>query len=122
MGSRAVLHLIHRTHSPAASDSKSACVTSAGGAEKLHQPTSPATTARVDPFFLFTRSPESGDVLQGQLLAPVSDLPRDDWWSDKHSARDLYNELPLTEVIGSPTLLYTVRGRQAVSIVVKQYE
>lgn len=103
MGSRAVLHLIHRTHLPAASDSKSACVTSAGGAEKLPPPASPATTARDDPYSLFTRSPASGDVLQGQPLALVSDLPRDDWWSDEHSARDLYNELPLTEVRPYPT-------------------
>lgn len=118
MGSGAVLHLIHRTHLPAASDSKSVRVTSASGAGKLHQLASPARTAHIDPFFLFTRSPESGDVLQGQLLALVSDLPRDDWWSDEHSARDLYNELPLTEVTTHTTVLYRVNFRQDVSIVV----
>lgn len=74
--------------------------------EKLHQLASPVRTAQVDPYFLFTRSPESGDVLLGQRLALVSDLPRDDWWSDEHSARDLYNELPLTEVTTHATTLY----------------
>lgn len=118
MGSGAVLHLIHRTHAPAASDSKSACVTSASRAGKLRLLASPARTAPLDPFFLFTRSPESGDVLQGQLLALVSDLPRDDWWSDEHSARDLYNELPLTEVVTLTTSLYRVDFRQDVLIVV----
>lgn len=65
---------------------------------KLRHRASPAKTAHVDPYFLFTRSPESGDALQGQRLALVSDLPRDDWWSDEHSARDLYDKLPPTEV------------------------
>lgn len=96
MGSGAVLHLIHRTHSPAASDSKSVYVTSAGGADMLRRAASPVKRAHVDPCFLFTRSPESGDVPQGQPLALVSDLPRGDWWSDEHSARDLYIELPPT--------------------------
>lgn len=57
---------------------------------------SPVTAAHAGPLFLFPRSPESGDVLLGQLLALVSDLPRGYWWSDEHSARDLYNELPPT--------------------------
>lgn len=41
--------------------------------------------------------PDSGDALQGQRLALLSDLPQGDWWSDKHSARDLFNELPPTD-------------------------
>lgn len=118
MGSGAVLHLTHRTHSPAASDSKSMCVTSASGAENLRRLASPVRTAQVDPFFLFTRSPESGDALRGQLLALVSDLPRDDWWSDEHSARDLYNELPLTEVLVYTTDLYRVHLMHILCIMV----
>lgn len=31
----------------------------------LRQQASPATTAHIDPYFLFTRSPVSGDTLQG---------------------------------------------------------
>lgn len=47
---------------------------------------------------LVSRSPLSDATLLGQLLALVSDLPQGDWWSNKYSARDLYNELPPTEV------------------------
>lgn len=82
------------------------------------RPASPATTAHYDPYFLFTRSPESGDALQGQPLALVSDLPRDDWWSDEHSARDLYNELPPTGERHAPWLLNKAGNKSIISIMV----
>lgn len=39
-------------------------------------------------------------------MALDSDLPRGDWRSDEHSARDLYNELPLTQEVYVEILSY----------------
>lgn len=71
-------------------------VTSISSSSSQSSLTSLMKTHHSSPVFLCAHSPGSGDVLQGQWLAPVSDLPQGSRESDWHSACDLCSELPPT--------------------------